>query len=112
MRTSRQSFGPPPFFTNLTVCASTTSGLSKKASVGFQGPVSLLGSVTASKVHFTSAAVTGRPSDHFARGSSSKTNSRPSSDVAQRRASAGTGSPVSGSDSSSVSYMRPKIIAV
>ena len=95
-----------------TVRSSTTSGLSNVPSDVFHGPVSLLGSMTASNVHLTSAATTGRPSDHFARSSRTNVNSRPSSDTAQRRARLGQNSSVSVSVVSSFSYMRSNIIDV
>ena len=72
--TSRQSRGESPFLRNRTTRgrldpASTISGLSNALRIIFQEPVSLFDAVTMSNVHFTSSAVTGRPSDHLARSS-------------------------------------------
>ena len=67
---------------------STTSTFSKRSSDSLCGPVMFRGSTIASYVHFTSSAVTGRPSLQRASGSSQKTNSRRSSEIVQRHASA------------------------
>ena len=72
----------------------------------------LPGAITTSNVHFTSSAVTGAPSDHFARSSMMKTNSRPSSEIDQRFAIIGTKSIVSVSVDTRLSYISENIIDV